>query len=90
VDDPQLAATGLISFTPHPTEGRIAVLENPTTWSSGPLPALLPAPNLGEHTDQILSELKLAPDHIARLMDVVAATRAEVRRSAGAPASSNA
>ncbi|MBI3043914.1 MAG: CoA transferase [Betaproteobacteria bacterium] len=56
VEDPHLRQTGFIVMTDHPTEGRLRAMTAPGTWSASPPGELRPAPRLGEHTVEILSE----------------------------------
>lgn len=54
---PQLRATGFVTETTHPSEGRLHTLRHPTRWSrTPPVDRPSPAPRLGEHTRQLLAE----------------------------------
>lgn len=54
--DPHLAATGFFMENDHPTEGRLREMTLASHWSdAGPMPHR-PAPNLGEHSAEILRE----------------------------------
>ena len=56
LDDPHLQATGFIRNTEHPNEGRLRTPGNPTRWSHTPCTDPGPAPQLGQHTVQVLRE----------------------------------
>lgn len=55
--NPQLRATGFVSEAVHPTEGPMHVLGHPTKWSgNAPAARLAPAPQLGQHTREVLEQ----------------------------------
>jgi formyl-CoA transferase len=45
----------------HPVEGRVRTLGFPLKMHGSPLSIRRPPPLLGEHTDEILSELESSP-----------------------------
>jgi crotonobetainyl-CoA:carnitine CoA-transferase CaiB-like acyl-CoA transferase len=65
--DPQVVARGMVLETDHPVLGRLRTLGSPIKLSATPADATRRAPLLGEHTDEVLSEIGLAPDEIAAL-----------------------
>jgi formyl-CoA transferase/CoA:oxalate CoA-transferase len=70
VDHPQVAARGALLECEHPVAGRVRVVGPPARLSDTPGDVRLPAPLLGQHTDQVLRErLGLDGAEIARLRD---------------------
>ena len=55
--DPHLAATGAWLDVDHPLEGRLRQLRPPVRMSDTPTGLFRPAPQLGEHTAEVLAEL---------------------------------
>ena len=55
--DPHLVATGFWHTVEHPTEGSIRVAGIPTKFSKTPGSIRRHAPNIGEHSEEILREL---------------------------------
>lgn len=67
-DDPHLKAVNMFEWTEHPTEGRVRRVAVPTTWTdSQPTPGR-PAPQLGEHSAEILKELGYSDAEISSLI----------------------
>lgn len=67
-DDPHLKAVNMFEWTEHPTEGRVRRVAVPTTWTdSQPTPGR-PAPQLGEHSTEILKELGYSDAEISSLI----------------------
>lgn len=56
--DPHLRAVGLFEQREHPTEGTLNVTRFPVRFSKSPATIRRLAPNLGEHTDEVLRELR--------------------------------
>ncbi len=57
MDDPHLAEIGFFQQVEHPTEGRIRTMACPSEWSGTPPSIRRHAPQLGEHSLEILEEL---------------------------------
>jgi crotonobetainyl-CoA:carnitine CoA-transferase CaiB-like acyl-CoA transferase len=69
VDDPHLNAVGFFDRMDHPTEGMVRTMAPAGNYSQTPLSVRRPAPRLGEHTNEVLSEAGLGENEIARLSD---------------------
>jgi formyl-CoA transferase len=67
-DDPQVAHRGMIAEMAHPTIGNLRLAGIPMKYSDTPGVIRRPPPLLGEHTDEVLSEvLGLLPREIEAL-----------------------
>ncbi|MDI4233027.1 CoA transferase [Bradyrhizobium sp. Arg237L] len=67
IDDPHLAAVGLIQSIEHPSEGTLRVAGPAATWSKTPPSIRHHPPQLGEHGEDILRDAGFSEDEIARL-----------------------
>jgi crotonobetainyl-CoA:carnitine CoA-transferase CaiB-like acyl-CoA transferase len=56
IDDPHLAAVGLLQSVEHPTEGTLRVAGPAATWSKTPPSIRQYPPRLGEHGGEVLRE----------------------------------
>ncbi|HJN44222.1 MAG: CoA transferase [Acidobacteria bacterium] len=65
--DAHVRARELVVETDHPTLGRIQTLGTPLKLSETPLTPGRPAPLLGQHTDEVLSQAGFSADEIAEL-----------------------
>ncbi len=65
--DPQLAQRGMRISLTHPRLGEIDMLGNPIRFSDATIEYSRPPPLLGEHTDEILTEVGYDGDRIAAL-----------------------
>ena len=54
LDDPQVAALETLFVTQHPTQGRITGIHSPLHVDGARITPRVPAPTLGEHTEQVL------------------------------------
>ena len=72
LDDPHLADRGFFHFVDHPSEGRLRMMREPSTWSETPPPEDTLAPRLGQHTREVLAEAAYTPAEI----DAMIAARA--------------
>ena len=64
--EPALRATGTVVEVDHPTRGKYLSVGNPIKMSDSPS-EVTRSPLLGEHTDEILTELGYAPDKVANM-----------------------
>jgi crotonobetainyl-CoA:carnitine CoA-transferase CaiB-like acyl-CoA transferase len=65
--DPHVAKIGLLVDDVHPIAGAIRQPRHPALFGATPAVVGGPAPGLGQHTDEILTELGLPAEDIARL-----------------------
>ncbi|SHH92057.1 CaiB/BaiF CoA transferase family protein [Marivita hallyeonensis] len=65
--DPQAHARDMIVETQHPKAGTVKAIGLPVKFSETPGAVTRPAPVLGEHGPEILSEYGYSPDHIDAL-----------------------
>jgi len=68
VADPHLNATGFFRTVEHPTEGKIRSMAVPSEWSESAPEYRRHAPQLGQHTREVLKEAGYAADRIERLI----------------------
>ena len=61
VADEQMAALGLLARVPHPFIDDLRLVDLPMTRDGVRANELRPPPRLGEHTDEVLAELGIAP-----------------------------
>lgn len=65
---PQLQATGLFQTMAHPSEGTVRYVRPPTKFARTPASVRRPAPQVGEHSLEILREAGLRDDAITALL----------------------
>src|SRR3977135_4445917 len=65
-DEPSLRATGTVVEVDHPTRGKYLTVGNPIKMSDSPSDVTR-SPLLGEHTDEVLSELGYTKDQVSVL-----------------------
>ncbi len=67
VGHPQVVASGILVESEHPAAGRLRQTRNAARFEGSPATGLAGAPQLGEHCAEILSEIGLNREEIARL-----------------------
>jgi crotonobetainyl-CoA:carnitine CoA-transferase CaiB-like acyl-CoA transferase len=68
IDDPHLAAIGLVDRIDHPTEGTLRSVNVPSQWSRSQPGSTRPAPRLGEQTVDVLREVGYSEAEIDALV----------------------
>ena len=67
VQHEQIAASGILVESDHPHAGRLRQARPAARFDRTPPGIRSGAPLLGEHSDEILGEIGVGPDHIAAL-----------------------
>jgi crotonobetainyl-CoA:carnitine CoA-transferase CaiB-like acyl-CoA transferase len=68
-DDDYVRAQGLLDRQEHPSEGAYWATRTPLAFSASPIARPRPAPRLGEHSTEILTELGYTPETIEALTE---------------------
>lgn len=64
-DDPHVQHRGMVVSMAHPQSDALRVVASPMKLSETPVAYRLPPPMMGQHTDEVLTELGHGPDAIA-------------------------
>jgi len=69
VNDPQVQFNGIIVESEHPKAGKIRTVGNPVIFDGKPLPTWMPAPELGEHTVELMRSVGYSEAEISDMLD---------------------
>jgi crotonobetainyl-CoA:carnitine CoA-transferase CaiB-like acyl-CoA transferase len=69
IQDPQVLANDYITDFDHPVFGKMKVVGTPILFSKTPASLRLPAPEFGQHTEEILLEAGYSWEDIAQLKE---------------------
>ena len=69
IADPQAHAMGMFADVEHPAIGKFQTLAPPFEFERSDVSVRGPAPDIGQHTEEILTELDRSPEAIAELAD---------------------
>ena len=69
VSDPQAQANGFFADLQHPAAGRTKIVATPVAFLQNPASVRTPAPEVGQHTEEVLLELGYDWEDIARFKD---------------------
>jgi formyl-CoA transferase len=69
VSDPQAEANGFFTDLRHPTAGQTRIVATPVGFRQNPASVRTPAPEVGQHTEEVLLELGYDWEDIARFKD---------------------
>jgi crotonobetainyl-CoA:carnitine CoA-transferase CaiB-like acyl-CoA transferase len=83
--DPQLRANGLLPEFEHPRFGRLATVDSPISVAGVPKTPPAAAPELGEHTREVLRTLAYSESQIRQLIERGVAIQAGPSRTIGTP-----
>jgi crotonobetainyl-CoA:carnitine CoA-transferase CaiB-like acyl-CoA transferase len=69
MNDPQVAANNMVISYEHPSRGIIKMMANPVNMSKNPATVRMPAPEFGQHTEEVLLEYGYTWDDIIRFKE---------------------
>jgi CoA:oxalate CoA-transferase len=69
VNDPQARANDFFVPIDHPTYGRMEIMTSPVKLSKTPDTIRMPAPEAGQHTEEVLQEIGYCQEDIARFRE---------------------
>ena len=73
LDDPHLVATDFFQTVEHPSEGKIRSMRLPMSWKNNPPSTQRLAPELGQHTRDVLQELGYGDEEVEAMLSAGAA-----------------
>jgi crotonobetainyl-CoA:carnitine CoA-transferase CaiB-like acyl-CoA transferase len=83
IADPQVLANGYFAEIDHPSLGRFKTIDTPVRFGESHVGVRGPAPELGQHTEEILLEQGLTWDDITRLRESGAIGSLYAERASG-------
>jgi crotonobetainyl-CoA:carnitine CoA-transferase CaiB-like acyl-CoA transferase len=83
IADPQVLANGYFAEIDHPSLGRFKTIDTPVRFGESHVGVRGPAPELGQHTEEILLEQGLTWDDITRLRESGAIGSVYAERASG-------
>ena len=69
IDDPQVRERGAFTTIDHPVAGKMELVDTPVKFGSADVGVKGPAPELGQHTEEILLQADYTWDDIVRMRD---------------------
>jgi crotonobetainyl-CoA:carnitine CoA-transferase CaiB-like acyl-CoA transferase len=70
IDDPQAKANGFFTEIDHPAAGKTRYVNTPVTFHQNPATIRSIAPEVGQHTEEILLEMGRSWDEITELKEM--------------------
>ena len=67
--DPQALANGFFTQIDHPNGGKMTLVTTPVRFYQNPATVRIPAPEVGQHTEEILLDMGYTWDDIAQLKE---------------------
>jgi crotonobetainyl-CoA:carnitine CoA-transferase CaiB-like acyl-CoA transferase len=68
--DPQARANGFFTSFHHPVHGPVEVVANPVRLNKDPHTVRMPAPEFGQHTEEVLLELGYTWEDMGRFKEL--------------------
>ena len=68
-DDPQALANNYFVYVDHPKHGKTKMVGFPWDFSHTPASCTRPAPELGEHTEEVLTEIGYTTDQVGQMRE---------------------
>jgi crotonobetainyl-CoA:carnitine CoA-transferase CaiB-like acyl-CoA transferase len=69
LEDPQVEANNFLVDVEHPVVGKMKSVNSPIIFNETPITSRTPAPDLGQHSEEILLELGYSWEDISRFKE---------------------